>query len=246
MMKRNVLTTNILVFVVTINCHGLAPIHRRESFSIFLSTLTAAGAPAIALEYEQRNRNGNKQAIVREDYWYMMGKAPPRRMESGIMRIDNPEYNAWGTCQTETGNSCTYVSLKQRVPTYSKYSGSIAAGISDYSRVKDSLEKQDWAMASYLLVDSSTPPPAIEALLKMVLFARQMLSTPDYTGPSKELLIAHFYVNEAHFAIIELQDAIQAQDMDRAMSAWEFGRDSYLTIVNRNINDKVGDKLKLL
>jgi hypothetical protein len=242
--------TSLLLVVVT-TCQGLTPIQRREAFSVAFSTLAAAagGTPALALEYEARNRNGNKQAIVREDYYYMMGRAPPRRMEPGMMKIDNPQYNAWGSCDTETGNSCTYVSLKQRVPAYSKYSFSISAGLAEYAQVKTALDQLDWATASKLLVDSSPPPPAIDALLKMVLFATQMLTTPNYTGLSKELLVARFYVNEASFAITELREAIKCQDMNRAMSAWDFGRDSfnsYLTIVNRNINDKVGDKLVLV
>jgi hypothetical protein len=89
------------------------------------------------------------------------------------------------------------------------------------------------------------PPPPVDALLKMVLFASGMLTSPNYSGPSKRLLIARFYANEAGFAIQEIKDAIDAGDQQRAIAAWEFGKDSwnsYFQIVNDSISVKVGDK----
>lgn len=68
--------------------------------------------------YEDRNRNSNKQALIREDYWYMSGKAPPRKLEASLgQSFDDPKWNAFGTCESsESSNSCTYVSLRQRIP----------------------------------------------------------------------------------------------------------------------------------
>ena len=68
--------------------------------------------------FEKRNRNKNKEALVAEDYWYMTNKIPPRRLDLAQLPADDPTWNAWGTCTKNeaTGNSCTYVSLKQRQP----------------------------------------------------------------------------------------------------------------------------------
>jgi len=212
--------------------------------------------PSLAADdipYEARNRNGNKQALIREDYWYMMGKTPPRRLKD--LPPDDPEANVWGSCRTDTGNSCTYVPLKQRIPAYSKYAFNIALGAKEYQQVGSILKlasKDDsaWGRA-YTLVDpdQSPPPPANDALLKMALFASAMLTTPNYSGPPRDLLVARFYVNEADFATKEMARAIEEKDSDRALKAYEFGKDSwnsYLNIVNRGIVPKVGDPIPLI
>ena len=197
-----------------------------------------------------RDRKSNKGTLIREDYWYMMGKTPPRRLD-GPLITDDPEFNAFGSCDTSQSNggsnSCTYVSLKQRIPTYSKYGFSIALGATEYSMLGTSLRNGDWKGAiPYLMTEpQQPPPPSVDALLKMVLFASGMLTSPNYNGPSKRLLVARFYANEVGFAIEEIKEAIDERDQQRAISAWEFGKDSwnsYYQIVNDSISVKVGDK----
>jgi hypothetical protein len=88
------------------------------------------------------------------------------------------------------------------------------------------------------------PPSPVDAQLKMVLFASAMLTSPNYSGSSKELLVARFYVNEFKFAVTEIGNAIQNQDATRALAAWEFGKDSfnsYNQVINQQIVPKVGD-----
>jgi hypothetical protein len=61
--------------------------------------------------------------------------------------------------------------------------------------------------------------------------------------------VARFYVNEADFATKEISRAIQERNVNRALNAWEFGKDSwnsYLNIVNRNIVPKVGEPIPLI
>ncbi|KAL3894551.1 MAG: hypothetical protein SGARI_007705, partial [Bacillariaceae sp.] len=91
------------------------------------------------------------------------------------------------------------------------------------------------------------PPPAVDALLKMVLFASGMLTSPNYNGPNKRLLVARFYANESGFAVREIVNAIEQRDSQRALAAWEFGKDSwnsYFQIVNEAVSAKVGDKFE--
>ena len=208
--------------------------------------------------YERRNRNKNNDALIREDYWYMTNKIPPRKLDLSQLPADDPTWNAWGECTKSevTGNSCTYVSLKQKQPAYSKYFFSINLGAREYEELGWALQEAAkngsdgaWEKAA-TLIDSGygkdrLPSPSVDALLKMVLFATAMLTSPNFSGPSRELLITRFYVNEASFASKELQAAIQERDVARARAAWEFGKDSwnsYFAIVNRAIVPKVGDK----
>ena len=107
-----------------------------------------------------------------------------------------------------------------------------------------------WDQASVLVAQDSSPrPPAVDALLKMILLASAVLTTPNYTGLSRELLVARFYVNEAHFATGELRKAIAERDTTRALEAWNFGRDSwnsYFNVINPAVVPKVGDKFTLI
>lgn len=224
--------------------------------------------PIALYDYENRDRKNNKDALIREDYWFMMGKNPPRLL-NGPIKQDDPQWNAFGSCSTQerdgaTSNSCTYVSLKQRIPIYSKYGFSIALGAREYSALgrllrqatKDGNNDDDsvWRKAAYYVTtttssSSSLPPPPVDALLKMVLFASGMLTSPNYNGPNKRLLVARFYANEVGFALREIDNAIQQQDAPRAVAAWEFGKDSwnsYFQIVNEAVSPKVGDKFDLI
>ena len=222
--------------------------------AVVVSSQPVLAADEETVPYESRNRNGNKQALVREDYWYMMGKTPPRKLDA--LSPDSPKWNAWGSCASDSGgNACTYVPLKQRIPAYSKYAFNIALGAKEYQQLGDILKQVEkdeaaWARASTLISQTaSPPPPAVDALLKMALFASGMLSTPNFSGVQRDLLVARFYVNEADFATKETARAIEERNVNRALNAWEFGKDSwnsYLNIVNRNIVPKVGEPIPLI
>jgi hypothetical protein len=216
------------------------------------------------LPFETRDRKGNRDAIIREDYWYITGTVPPRQLNNSL-QADNPGFNAFGSCSSTVGteNPCTYVSLKQRIPTYGKYANSIRAGALQYSqlgqllraalegRMATSEADLNWSTALSYVAQSEQqlPPPIVDAELKMILFATSMLTSPNFPGPSRELLVARFYANEVRFATVQLRDAIQSKDATQAAAAWEFGRDSwnsYFMVVNRAISSKVGDPLGLV
>ena len=243
---------------------------RRHVFSSVTAALVGAAitgnplpsfADASGGDYENRDRRGNKDTVIREDYYWMMGKTPPRSLR-GALRLDDPQWNAFGSCETTgdgaSSNSCTYVSLKQRIPAYSKYGFNIGLAAKEYKLLGKSLQdaastnsERSWATAaSYVTtLPQSPPPPPVDAMLKMVLFASSMLTSPNFNGPSRELLVARFYANEANFALKEIAAAIEARDGERALAAWDFGKDSwnsYFQIVNDKISAKVGDKFDLI
>lgn len=211
---------------------------------------------ATSYDYENRDRKKNKDALIREDYWYFSGKKPPRRLDIDAFPANDPTWNAWGECTKSevSGNSCVYVSLKQRIPAYGKYAYSISYGASDYAKLGKILKSSNpnWNEAAQIVdpgLDTRMPSPSVDALLKMALFATQMLTSPNYTGPSRELLVSRYYINECSFAIKELAKAIDERDATTALGLWEFGKDawnSYNSIVNRSIVPKVGDKFEMI
>lgn len=254
------------------------PIDRRNLFCQVASAttgITVAGQcyivpTAVAADedfaglYENRNRNKNKQALIREDIWYMTGKIPPRRLDQqSYLTDDGPKYNAWGTCSTSDGggNSCTYVPLSQRIPGYSKYAYNIALGAKDFQQLGRTLDEilgsspsddQVWEKAEVYLKpypESNLPPPSKDALLKMALMGTAMLTTPNYSGPPRELLVSRYYINEVNFALFEISSALAVRDAVRAKKAWDFGKDSwnsYFVLVNRAIVPKVGDQFEMI
>jgi hypothetical protein len=257
---------------VSKSTHQHCIINRRQALAIGFGgaiATTVLNVPlAVADEnlpaYESRDRRSNSDAVIREDYWYMTGRIPPRNLREAQLTPEDPQWNAFGSCLTSADgsstNSCTYVPLRQRIPAYSKYAYNIALGAKEYQQVGDLLRKQlqlqqsggdsnlssSWQMEtlSYLQSSSSSPPPTKDSLLKMVLLASGLLTSPNFSGPNRELLVARFYVNEVRFALAELIDALQQSDLTRAIQAWEFGRDhwnSYFVIVNRHIVPKVGE-----
>ncbi len=60
--------------------------------AIFLPTnlLPAIAADENLYKYENRDRNKNKDALIREDYWYFSGKRPPRRLSIDAFPTDDP------------------------------------------------------------------------------------------------------------------------------------------------------------
>jgi hypothetical protein len=239
-----------------------SPLSRRRTFSITAASIAAISRPSVAVEpypFEARDRKSNQGAIIREDYWYLVGKVPPRQL-SGPLKADDPQWNAFGSCTSNavTGNSCTYVSLKQRAPAYSKYSFALSYGAKEYAKLGQLLQQRIalsptdetlWDEAREYLVTpmKSIPPAIIDAELKGVLFATAMTTSPNFPGPTRELLVARFYMNEAHYASQQMLAAVEKRDIVRAIQAWEFGKDSwnsYFQIVNRSIVPKVGEKFE--
>lgn len=235
---------------------GTKPNHAEAATDDIGVVLPLSGATTSLFPYEKRDRQGNKDALIKEDYWFMTGRTPPRVFQPNDTSSNDPKLNTPGA----------YVTLDQRRPAYSKYAVSIGLGINSYRELggifellskPPSMETKEgtvalWDKASLYLQPASSgslPSPLIDSLLKMLLFATSMLTSPNNSGPSIEYLVARFYVNELAFATKELSRAVANQDVARATAAWQFGKDSmnsYLTIINRAIVPKVGDKFNLI
>jgi hypothetical protein len=227
-------------------------------------------------QYESRNRNGNKDALIREDYWYMLGRTPPRLLTGPVRGANDPQWNAFGSCESEVGgpNPCTYVSLNLRIPAYSKYASSIAYGSQQYERLgqilkqlqssasdgvdaSSSIPNSLWLDASEFYAagsdgsSSTYPSPVVDAELKLILFATAMTTSPNFPQPSRELLLARYYANEIHYVNRQLASEAGGpiRDSRRALALWEYGRDawnSYYQIVNQHVSPKVGEPFALI
>lgn len=261
--------------------------HGKNSFltsrrRVFASLATSSAAAAASIlqpafvnadddvtnyNFQERDRKGNAQALIREDYWFVMGKTPPRKLDAPLQG-DDPKFNAFGSCESAVkgsasdgnNNPCTYVSLKQRIPAYTKYGSTILYGAKDMQKLGNLLRKVQqnptdnalWEEAEYYVAAPGAgqlPPPLVDAELKMVLLATSLTTSPNFPLPSRELYVARYYANECHFSSMEMATAINSRDINRAIQAWDYGKDSwnsYFQVVNRSISSKVGDKFELI
>lgn len=175
--------------------------------------------------FEIRDRKNNKEALIREDYWYMTGKLPPRLLSNPLQQ-DDPGWNAFGSCTSaDGGNPCTYVSLKQRGPAYSKYASTIFQGAKEYQALGGILQQSEpsWDQA-VPLIRADLGAAAVDAELKLILLATALTTSPNFPVPSKELLVARFYANEVHYAQKALLAAVETRDQALALEAWKFGK----------------------
>ena len=234
---------------------------RREALATTVSSVFGAGIvtfgadvgtafAADAILFENRDRKNNKDALIREDYWFLTGKTPPRLLTNSLQG-DDPQWNAFGSCSSaDGGNPCTYVSLKQRAPAYSKYASTISQGAKEYQRLGQILQSSNPAWNDALgLIRADLGAVAIDAELKLILLATALTTSPNFPGPNKELLVARFYANEIHYAQGKLRDAIEERNREMAVEAWQFGKDSwnsYFQVINRSITPKVGEQFELI
>lgn len=75
-----------------------------------------------------------------------------------------------------------------------------------------------------------------------------MLTSPNFSGPNRELLVSRYFINECAFATKELARAIDEREVSTTLELWEFGKDSWnssLSIVNRSISPNFGEKFEM-
>ncbi len=227
-------------------------------------------------DYNLRPRGMNQDAMMPNDYYGIYGVVPPRKLLSPS--VAQPQWNAFGACIENSCtyvpiaqvSHCTDpkprthplpsetaslpASLSQRYAAYQKYEVRLARGLRAYTAIGASIQRSDWDAVAAAVVrpksgEGTSPPPAIDALLKAGLLASALLVSPNNLREKKEASLATFYVNEASYALDLLASAAKKGDGPAAVAAWLFGRDSwnsYLSVVNRAIVPKVGEPFETL
>ena len=94
------------------------------------------------------------------------------------------------------------------------------------------------------IVDPTTTD--VYQLRPMGLLANNMLASEN-TGATNELFLARWYVNEMYLLINDMRNApSEADARNRVYPALCKAVNSYLSLMNRVITDKVGDKFSYL
>ncbi|KAL1530499.1 hypothetical protein AB1Y20_001400 [Prymnesium parvum] len=234
----------------------LAPTARTDRRRLVTAGLAAATLPSPmsaeqhVIDLNLRRRDAmtyGSTALLPGDFYFLYNVVPPRKFSPANV-VQQPQWNAFGSC---VENSCTYVPISQRYAAYAKYSARLSYGLRSFQEIRQAIERADWEAVRRAVsrdVDGSNrPAPAVDALLKAGLLASQMLVSPNNLREKKEAALANFYVNEVTFALELLEKAAAEGDVTEAQLAWDFGKDSwnsYLTVVNRAIVPKVGEKFQ--
>jgi hypothetical protein len=137
-------------------------------------------------------------------------------------------------------DTTTYPPTMPFVPSKQRYEGLKKYG----SRV----ENAKGALNTIITADSASQVPEaddpIYNLRALGLLANSFLASEN-TGVSNELMLARWYINEIYLRIGDLRTALEKGDTKEASvckACLKKAMNSYLTLLNRQVTSKVGDK----
>ena len=159
----------------------------------------------------------NSNVLFAQDYYFKFGTAAP------WVEPDS----------TEFPKTMPFVRVQQRYDALKKYGDRIQGGLNRIA----ALEKADRAdIADPVTTD-------VYQLRPMGLLANNLLASEN-TGSTNELFLARWYINEMYLLINDLRNA--PTDNKAVYEALKAATNSYLSLMNRVITPKVGDKFSYL
>ena len=173
-------------------------------------------------EASSSRKADNSNVIFDKDHYFKFGVAAPW-IEPG---------------NTEFPKSVPFTPSQQRYDALKKYGSRVKSGVQFIASLDDIIKNNP----------AEIPDPAMApeyAFRPMGLLANSFLASEN-TGATNELFLARWYVNEI---CLQLNDARTASSADEAMKSYAVAKkatNSYLGLMNRVINAKVGDPLELL
>jgi len=119
-----------------------------------------------------------------------------------------------------------------------KYRDRVQRGIDLVAALGEAIEKGEYNA----IQDGSSPEYSIRP---MGLMANGFLASEN-TGTTNELLLARWYINEIFLDINDIKNADSKSSALAAHAAAKRALNSYISLMNRVITSKVGDKFVLV
>ena len=214
---------------------------RRRVFNasvLFLPTFVAHTNPAIGgtftpggtlVDREVGVRVGNAEASI------------SRNIDNGNVLFREDHYFKFGTAapwiepdSTEFPKTIPFVLSQQRYDALKKYKTRVEAGIDKILSLEETIKNGD-----YKSIPGGGDP--VYGLRPLGLLANSFLASEN-TGTTNELLLSRWYINEIFLRISELQTISDIDQSITVFSVIKKAINSYLTIINRAITSKVGEK----
>lgn len=170
----------------------------------------------------------NSNVIFDKDHYYKFGVAAPW-IEPG---------------STEFPKSVPFTPSQQRYDALKKYGTRVKSGIQYIQNLEAPLREKE-ASSDFATI---VPDPAVtqEYMLRpMGLLANSFLASEN-TGATNELFLARWYINEIYLQLTDARTASSKSDALRSYGIAKKALNSYLGLMNRVINAKVGDKFDLV
>ena len=133
-----------------------------------------------------------------------------------------------------------FVPSQQRYDALKKYRARVEA-------VKEVIVRIGSSSSATTSTDVTDIPDKIDPIYQLRalgLLANSFLATEN-TGTTNELMLARWYINEMYLRIGDYRDALQRGDIVLAKTCYDClckAMNSYLSLLNRSISSKVGDK----
>mmetsp|Transcript_20818 Transcript_20818/g.26892 ORF Transcript_20818/g.26892 Transcript_20818/m.26892 type:complete len:266 (-) Transcript_20818:340-1137(-) len=253
----------VVASFIVIGCHGFATATSRTSSTKYLSLHLAAKDDTVNEAKLEKITSWSRRDMLSStfasltvalmsiatpppthaaDFGVKVGNAeasPSRQEDNANVLFTQDYYYIFGTAaqwiepdSTDFPKSMPYTKVQQRYDAIKKYQSRVVNGL---ARIK-ALDEGDIADPTVQDVYSLRP---------MGLLANSMLSSEN-KGKSDELYLTRWYVNEMY---LHINDARTASTKDKAMESVATAKkagNSYLTLMNRVITSKVGDKFEYL
>jgi hypothetical protein len=167
--------------------------------------------------------------------------SPSRKVDNSNVLFVQDHYFKFGVAapwiepdSTEFPKSMPFVLTQQRYDTLKKYGDRVKKGIKVIEDLNDVISSDN-----YVSVQDADDPKY--ALRPFGLLANGFLGS-DNTGTTNELLLARWYINEIYLRIGDIKHASSKEEAFTALKAAKNSINSFLTMMNRVITEKVGNK----
>ncbi|KAL7466116.1 hypothetical protein ACHAXS_006411 [Conticribra weissflogii] len=217
---------------------GSASITTLSFFSSLLSPANADFAPGgTLLDRPVSVTYGNPEA------------SPSRLKDNSNVLFGQDNYYKFGAAaqwiepgSTEFPKTVPFSPSQQRYDALKKYGGRVKSsvqGIVDIGSVLDN------GGSASQIADANDSSYNLRAL---GLLANSFLASEN-TGTTNELMLARWYINEMYLRIGDVRDALEKGNSSEAKDCYSYlkkAMNSYLSLMNRVITSKVGDKFEYL
>lgn len=174
--------------------------------------------------------------------------SPSRKFDNSNVIFSQDYYYKFGTGaqwippgSTEFPKTMPFVTSQQRYDALKKYGSKIISSCNFLTtEFKDALSKNDY---SNTIPDPSTSTSY--SLRSFGLLANNFLASEN-TGTTNELLLARYYINEVYLHILDIRSCDSSDAALVYYGQLKDAMNSYLTLMNRVISSKVGDKFEYI
>lgn len=165
----------------------------------------------------------NNNVLFSQDYYYKFGNAA-QWIEPG---------------STEYPKTMPFTLSQQRYDALKKYGDRAKKGLAAIDGLGAVIESTEDLTS---IPDGSASDYALRPL---GLLANGFIASEN-TGTTNELLLARWYINEMYLAVGDVRNAKSKAEAKKAYGSAKKAANSYLTMLNRVITAKVGDKFEYL